>query len=111
MVTLAQLIDSSEVEVARPILAEVAATIADVQVRNRGTVGGNICVNDPTNHLPPLLVALGATMTIRRRGGERDGACGGVLPRRLRDGRRRGRAADADRRAAREQGPGTASPP
>jgi aerobic carbon-monoxide dehydrogenase medium subunit len=65
MVTCAQLVASSEVEVARPILAEVAATIADVQVRNRGTVGGNVCVNDPTNHLPPLLVALGATFTIR----------------------------------------------
>jgi carbon-monoxide dehydrogenase medium subunit len=72
MVTLAQLIDSSEVEVARPILAEVVATIADVQVRNRGTVGGNVCVNDPTNHLPPLFVALGATMTIRGPGGERE---------------------------------------
>jgi carbon-monoxide dehydrogenase medium subunit len=72
MVTLAQLIDSSEVEVARPILAEVAATIADVQVRNRGTVGGNVCVNDPTNHLPPLFVALGATMTIRSAEGERE---------------------------------------
>ena len=43
------------------------ATVADVQVRNRGTIGGNICVNDPTNHFPPLLVALGATMTIRQR--------------------------------------------
>ncbi len=52
MVTYAQLMSSSEVEVARPILAEVAATIADVQVRNRGTVGGNVCVSDPTNHLP-----------------------------------------------------------
>jgi aerobic carbon-monoxide dehydrogenase medium subunit len=72
MATLARVIDSSEVEVARPILAEVAATIGDVQVRNRGTVGGNVCVNDPTNHLPPLLVALGATMTIRSRDGERD---------------------------------------
>jgi carbon-monoxide dehydrogenase medium subunit len=65
MVTYAQLVSSSEVEVARPILAEVAATIGDVQVRNRGTVGGNVCVSDPTNHLPPLLVALGATFTIR----------------------------------------------
>jgi carbon-monoxide dehydrogenase medium subunit len=72
MATLAQIIDSSEVDVARPIIAEVASTIADVQVRNRGTVGGNICVNDPTNHLPPLLVALGATMTIRSSDGERD---------------------------------------
>ena len=62
---------SSEVEVARPILAEVAATIADVQVRNRGTIGGNVCVSDPTNHFPPLLVALDATFTIRGQGGER----------------------------------------
>jgi carbon-monoxide dehydrogenase medium subunit len=71
MVTYTQLTASSEVEVARPILAEVAATIGDVQVRNRGTVGGNVCVADPTNHLPPLFVALGATFTIRGREGER----------------------------------------
>jgi carbon-monoxide dehydrogenase medium subunit len=71
MVTYTQLQGSSEVEVARPILAEVASTIADVQVRNRGTVGGNVCVSDPTNHLPPLLVALGATFTIRGETGER----------------------------------------
>jgi aerobic carbon-monoxide dehydrogenase medium subunit len=71
MVTTSQLVGSSEVEVARPVLAEVAATIADVQVRNRGTIGGNVCVNDPTNHLPPLLVALGASMTIQGRESER----------------------------------------
>jgi carbon-monoxide dehydrogenase medium subunit len=72
MVTCAQLTTSSEVEVARPILGEVAATIADVQVRNRGTIGGNVCVNDPTNHLPPLLVAIDATFTVRGDGGDRD---------------------------------------
>ena len=72
MVTTAQLVASSEVDVARPILAEVGATIADVQVRNRGTIGGNVCVNDPTNHFPPLLAALGATFTIRGQGGERE---------------------------------------
>lgn len=71
MVTYAQLLGSSEVEVARPILAEVAATIGDVQVRNRGTVGGNVCVADPTNHLPPLLLALDATFTISGASGER----------------------------------------
>ena len=71
MATLSSLMRSSEVEVTRPILAEVAATVADVQVRNRGTLGGNICVNDPTNHFPPLLVALGASMTILSAAGER----------------------------------------
>jgi len=71
MVTYAQLTASSEVEVARPILGEVSATIGDVQVRNRGTIGGNVCVADPTNHLPPLFAALGATFTIRGADGER----------------------------------------
>src|ERR1019366_3858342 len=49
---------------ARPILGEVCLTIADVQVRNRGTIGGNVCSNDPTNPLPPLLCAVGAERTI-----------------------------------------------
>jgi aerobic carbon-monoxide dehydrogenase medium subunit len=70
MTTYADVIDSAEAR-ARPILGEVCAQIADVQVRNRGTIGGNVCSNDPTNHLPPLLVAVGATMTIRGSGGER----------------------------------------
>jgi len=71
MATYTQIMASSEVDVSRPILAEVAAQIADVQVRNRGTIGGNVCSNDPTNHLPPLLVALGASFTIRGADGDR----------------------------------------
>jgi carbon-monoxide dehydrogenase medium subunit len=71
MVTYSELIGSPEVAAARPILAEVAATIADRQVQNRGTVGGNVCVNDPTNHLPPLFAAIGASFTIVAPGGER----------------------------------------
>src|SRR5918992_4323544 len=71
MATYTQIMESAEVEVARPVLAEVAAQIADVQVRNRGTIGGNACSNDPTNHLPPLLVALGASFEIRGAGGDR----------------------------------------
>ena len=71
MVTLSQLTRSSKVAEARPILGEVASQIADVQVRNRGTIGGNVCSNDPTNHLPPLIAALGATMTILGADGER----------------------------------------
>jgi aerobic carbon-monoxide dehydrogenase medium subunit len=71
MTTYSAIVDSPEVAAARPILAEVARTIADVQVRNRGTIGGNVCSNDPTNHFPPLLAALGAELTIRGAGGER----------------------------------------
>ena len=71
MVTYAELIESDDARAGRPILGEVALTIADVQVRNRGTIGGNLCSNDPTNHLPPLMVALGTSMTIRGAAGER----------------------------------------
>jgi aerobic carbon-monoxide dehydrogenase medium subunit len=70
MTTYTEIVESAEAK-ARPILGEVCAQIADVQVRNRGTIGGNLCSNDPTNHLPPLMVALGATMTIRGAAGER----------------------------------------
>ena len=70
MTTYTELVESSEAR-ARPIIGEVCAQIADVQVRNRGTIGGNICANDPTNHLPPLMVALGAQMTIAGADGER----------------------------------------
>jgi len=70
MTTYTDVVGSAEAR-ARPILGEVCAQIADVQVRNRGTIGGNVCSSDPTNHLPPLLVALGATFTVVGRDGER----------------------------------------
>jgi aerobic carbon-monoxide dehydrogenase medium subunit len=70
MTTYTEIMESAEAR-ARPILGEVCAQIADVQVRNRGTIGGNICANDPTNHLPPLMVALGAEMKISGPEGER----------------------------------------
>ncbi|HEY3183225.1 MAG TPA: FAD binding domain-containing protein, partial [Gaiellaceae bacterium] len=70
MTTYTELVESSEAR-ARPILGAVCAQIADVQVRNRGTIGGNVCSNDPTNHLPPLMVAVAAQMTIAGPGGER----------------------------------------
>jgi carbon-monoxide dehydrogenase medium subunit len=71
MTTYNDVIASAEAR-ARPILGAVCAQIADVQVRNRGTIGGNVCSSDPTNHLPPLLVALGATFTVAGREGERE---------------------------------------
>src|ERR671939_360861 len=71
MVTYTAIVESAEAR-ARPILGEVCNQIADVQVRNRGTIGGNLCSNDPTNHLPPLMAAIGARMTIRGGDGDRE---------------------------------------
>jgi aerobic carbon-monoxide dehydrogenase medium subunit len=71
MTTYAELMDSGEIFGTRPVLSRVAGEIADVQVRNRGTIGGNVCLSDPTNHFPPLMVAMNAQMTIAGQGGER----------------------------------------
>src|SRR5215207_3317034 len=71
MTTYSDLVRSPEIAGATPVIAEVAASIADVQVRNRGTIGGNVCLSDPTNHFPPLMVAMNASFTIAGPSGER----------------------------------------
>jgi carbon-monoxide dehydrogenase medium subunit len=71
-VTYDELDRSPEVRRGHAILADVAGRIEDQQIRNRGTIGGNCCLSDPTNNLPPLLMALGATMNIQGRGGMRE---------------------------------------
>lgn len=54
-----------------PALAEAAASIGDVQVRNRGTIGGSLVQADPGADLPVVLAALGATVRLRSLRGER----------------------------------------
>jgi carbon-monoxide dehydrogenase medium subunit len=53
------------------VLSEAAGMIGDPQVRNRGTVGGNISHADPASDLPTVFLALGATMHIQGPGGSR----------------------------------------
>jgi carbon-monoxide dehydrogenase medium subunit len=50
-------------------LREAAAMIGDPQVRNRGTVGGNVAHADPASDLPTVFSALGGTMTAASKGG------------------------------------------
>lgn len=71
-VTYDELDRSEAVRSAQPLLAEVAGHIEDQQIRCRGTIGGNCCLSDPTNNLPPLLVALDATMVIESTSGQRE---------------------------------------
>jgi carbon-monoxide dehydrogenase medium subunit len=51
--------------------SEAAGWIGDPQVRNRGTVGGNIAHADPASDLPTVLTALGATIHLQGPGGVR----------------------------------------
>jgi carbon-monoxide dehydrogenase medium subunit len=52
-------------------LADAARNIADLQVRNRGTVGGNVAHADPASDLPTVFTALGATFHVTGPNGER----------------------------------------
>jgi carbon-monoxide dehydrogenase medium subunit len=48
-----------------PSIAEAARQIADPQVRNRGTIGGDIAHADPANDQPAIAMALDATLVLQ----------------------------------------------
>ncbi len=54
-----------------PDLGEMIERIGSKQVRNTGTLGGNIGNASPIGDMPPALIALGATMTLHVNGSER----------------------------------------
>jgi len=70
-VTYHEVASSPLVREHQPLLAAMSARLVDRMVRSRGTVGGNVCLADPTSNYPPLFVALGATLRARGPGGER----------------------------------------
>lgn len=70
--THAQLAASDLVQTRCPILAEAAAGIGDVQVRNRGTLGGSLGHCDPAADYPAVLLLLDAEMRLTGPNGERN---------------------------------------
>jgi carbon-monoxide dehydrogenase medium subunit len=71
MTTLAELERSPLVRNGWPVIARTLRTLSNVRVRNVATVGGHLAHADPHMDLPPLLGALGATVTVARKEGER----------------------------------------
>jgi aerobic carbon-monoxide dehydrogenase medium subunit len=69
--TYTTVMDSEELARLCPLLAETAAQVGDMQVRNRGTVGGSVAHADPASDMPAAMLALEATFTARGPGGER----------------------------------------
>ncbi|HET7290800.1 MAG TPA: xanthine dehydrogenase family protein subunit M [Vicinamibacteria bacterium] len=63
LTTHAEVAASPDIRKACPLLAETAAQIGDLQVRNRGTIGGSIAHADPAADLPTTLLALDAKAT------------------------------------------------
>jgi carbon-monoxide dehydrogenase medium subunit len=67
----AELESSPVVRSKYPIIVDTAHVIADPQVRNLATVGGNLAHGDPANDHPATMVALGAQIVATGPGGER----------------------------------------
>ena len=59
-------------ESALGLASEVAGTIADPQVRHRGTIGGSLAHGDPASDLPAVLLAAEGSVTVQGSGGERE---------------------------------------
>jgi aerobic carbon-monoxide dehydrogenase medium subunit len=71
MTTLSDLERSAEVAKYAPIITRTLLTLSNVRVRNVATVGGAMAHGDPHMDLPPVLMALGASLTIAGPKGER----------------------------------------
>ena len=69
LTTYAELLDSAAEHYG--VLRDAVPSIGDVQVRNRGTVGGAVAHADPASDLPAALLALDADLVIQSAGGTR----------------------------------------
>ncbi|MBM3358183.1 MAG: xanthine dehydrogenase family protein subunit M [Betaproteobacteria bacterium] len=63
MVTLSALERSPIVKNLAPVIVRASRTLSNVRVRNVATVGGHLAHADPHMDLPPVLIALGASVT------------------------------------------------
>jgi len=71
MTTHAEIAGCDLLHAASPLLAETATHIGDVQVRNRGTIGGSLAHADPAADYPAAILALDAEMVAMSERGER----------------------------------------
>jgi len=71
MTVEADLVASPVLQARVPLLPEAARLIADPQVRNRGTIGGDIAHGDPGNDHPALSIATDANLVLVGPGGTR----------------------------------------
>ena len=72
MTTLGTLERSSEIQKHAPVITRTLRTLSNVRVRNVATIGGALAHADPHMDLPPVLISLGATLTVTGPKGERE---------------------------------------
>jgi len=71
MTTIHNLSSSSDIHKAASVLAQGASKVGSTAIRNLGTIGGNLCHNEPGADLPPALLALNAAVELRSWKGSR----------------------------------------
>lgn len=71
MTTLSDLEHSADVHTHAPLITQTLLTLSNVRVRNVATVGGALAHGDPHMDLPPVLMALEASLTVVGPNGER----------------------------------------
>jgi carbon-monoxide dehydrogenase medium subunit len=71
LTTYREILESELLRERFPILAEVTEGIGDVQVRNRGTLGGGIAHADPASDMPAVMLAIDASFVLRAKKGKR----------------------------------------
>ena len=79
MTTENELIESEILQQHCPLLVEAARLVADPQVRNRGTIGGDVAHGDPGNDHPAVMLALDATLVLHGPDGERQQSANGFF--------------------------------
>ena len=79
MTTENELINSEILQQHCSLLVDAAELVADPQVRNRGTIGGDVAHGDPGNDHPAVMLALDATIVVRGPNGQRELAANGFF--------------------------------
>ena len=69
--TYRELLASALLKKRYPLIAEMTEGIGDLQVRNRGTIGGGLAHADPASDMPAAMLALDATFNLRSKTGKR----------------------------------------
>ena len=71
MTPLAALERSREAAASAPVIVRTMLRLSNIRVRNVATIGGALAHGDPHMDLPPVLIALGASVTVAGPGGRR----------------------------------------
>lgn len=69
--TYRELLESALLTERFPVIAECTSGIGDLQVRNKGTIGGGLAHADPAADLPAVMLALDAQFVLRSKRGKR----------------------------------------